>query len=196
MKNDLVSTDLLEVRKMSLSSSLDSSFLLDLYLPLIGANSYSVYELLFSLETGQVYSHDKLLSRLQLSIGQFVNSLQALEATGLVKSFFTSDKNTRLFSYCLYSPLSAQKFFADPLFAGTLRKYLGKDECLLLAKKYTCDCLPDDYENVSESFLDYFSPDFNDKSYGQSLLKSGGVISSSPSLPFSESEFFTHLQEI
>lgn len=196
MKNDLVTTDLLEVRKLSLFTNLDSSFLLDLYVPLMGASSFAIYESLIALEAGQVYSHDKLLTSLQLSVGEFVQSLQALEATGLIKTYFTSDKGTRLFSYCLFAPLSPRSFFADPLFAGTLRKYIGKERCEKIAKKYSLDALPDNYQNVSESFLEYFSPDFNDKSYGRSLLSSGENTAGEPSLPFNEAEFFARLLEV
>lgn len=195
MKNDLASLDLFETRRLSLFSDKDLSFVKDLYLPLIGAKAYAVYSALLGNEGGVVLSHEKLLRNLQLSPGEFVSAVAALEATGLVVTYLASDDKTRLFSYCLYAPLSPKAFFADPLFAGTLRKYIGKDDCEALAKKYALDCLPLDYMNVSESFISYFSPDFHDKSYGESLLSSGSSSTSDPVLPFESSAFISHLHE-
>jgi replication initiation and membrane attachment protein len=197
MLEDLSSLDLYEVKAMSLFSDFDKQVLVDLYLPLMGAPAFGIFCSLLNEKKEEVFSHEGLLAKNQVSPGEFVSALKVLEALSLIQTYLDKSETCRLFIYALYSPCSPKEFFADPLLAGTLNKYIGKKACETIAKKYALEStIPDAFQNVSESFLSYFSPDFQDKSYGKSTLVSGEKVTRLPNVNFSESAFLTRLQEL
>jgi replication initiation and membrane attachment protein len=132
--------DFYEVRVMGLVSDVDRLSLVDLYEPLIGARALAVYLTLLEdptrLDGGLTLTHDKLFVKLLLSPGEFFKAMEALEATGLAKTFYKEGNGLHYFIYCLYSPKDPHEFFDDVLFVGTLKKYLGVEAVDALAKKY------------------------------------------------------------
>lgn len=162
--------DFFEVRKESLPSSLDLDSMTDLYLPLIGPHAYAVF---FALrgESRNPSTHSHLLKKLQLSPGQFYQAMLALEAMGLVKTYYQEDGRTHYFIYCVRSPIAPRGFLSDVLYRGMLEKYLGKEAVKSLAQKYKVDepVGGSGFENVSESFKAYFSPNLSDPLFGAVL---------------------------
>lgn len=162
--------DFFEVRKESLSSSLDLDSMTDLYLPLIGPHAYAVF---FSLRSeGRTPStHTHLLKKLQLSPGQFYQAMLPLEAMGLVKTYYQEDGRAHYFIYCVRSPLDPRRFLSDVLYRGMLEKYLGKDALKALFQKYKVDepVGGSGFEDVSESFKAFFSPNLSDPLFGASF---------------------------
>jgi len=161
--------DFYEVRKMGLVSDIDRLSLIDLYQPLIGARASATYLTLLEDPTkddgGLTLTHDKLFAKLVFSAGEFVKSMEALEAVGLVKTFWKEGNGVHYFIYCLYSPKDPREFFDDVLFVGTLKKYIGKECFEVLAEKYQSPKPVQGFEEVSESFATYFNPDFDDPIY-------------------------------
>src|SRR5574344_278224 len=161
--------DFYEVRVMGLVSDLDRLSLVDLYEPLIGARAFALYLTLLEDPTkddhGLTSTHDKLLAKTLLSPGEFYKAVEALEATGLVKTYYKEGNGLHYFIYCLYSPKDPKEYFDDVLFVGTLKKYLGKDAVESLAKKYQTAKPVEGFDEVSQSFVTFFNPDFDDPIY-------------------------------
>jgi len=186
--------DFYEVRKMGMVSDVDRLSLIDLYQPLIGARSSAIYLTLLEDPTkddgGLTLTHDKLFAKLVVSAGEFVKSIEALEAVGLVKTFWKEGNGVRYFIYCLYSPKDPKEFFDDVLFVGTLKKYLGKDAFEILAKKYQTSKPVQGFEDVSASFASYFNPDFDDPIYrGKLRYEASGHQASRVKTDFDFGEF-------
>ncbi len=196
MVNDLAINDLYEVKKLSPLSDFDRKVVLDLYMPLVGAKAIALYFAFFEEKSGMATNHEKLLRNTGLSVGEVVSALNALEAVSLVSTYLGASDSFRLFSYCLYAPHSPRSFFKDPLFAGTLSKYIGEEDAKKLAKRYTFDEKPKDFKDVSMTFVRYFSPDLNDGKYVQSILASGGKKTGTSQLNFDFNGFIKALQVI
>lgn len=188
-------TDLFEVRKESLFSSRDEDFLFDLYEPLIGCRAVACFLNLLHLEEGVTRSHESFLKAAQSSIGDFAPSLSALEATGLVVTYFKKGEKFNYFIYCLYAPRTPKEFFDNIMFVGTLRKYLDKDQIDSLIKKYALPSLPEDFENVSQSFREFFAPDLSDSVFREGTLQTGGRQSAPISTGFDRNLFLRQLVE-
>jgi len=193
MKSDLLSTDLYETRHLSPITDLDYKVLTDLYMPLVGTEAIGAYLSLLSCTDSLIESHEKIFKRTLLSLGQWINSLKALEAVGLVETRLAENEKIRLFSYLLYAPKSPNIYFADPLYARTLEGVLGKEETEALAKLYSNPPHPEEGEDVSETFESYFSSSISSPR-NSSPLVSGGKVSRSPNTLFSLSSFFSFLK--
>ncbi len=196
MVNDLAISDLYEARKLSPLSDFDYKVVIDLYMPLVGAKSIALYFALYEIDNEHLSTHEKLLRNTGYSIGEVVSCLNALEATGLVATYLGETPKCRIISYCLYAPISPCSFFSDPLFAGTLSKYIGEEDAKKLAKKYSDDEKPEGYKPVSMDFLKYFAPDLNDERYIKSVLVSGGKKSGEIATSFDFKAFLSALTSI
>lgn len=166
------SKDFYQVRKMSSISDLDRGYLIDLYLPLIGGLALASYDALAMDDTATdsslIYNHEALFARLQVTPGQFEKALEALEATGLVRTYCKEAERSSYFVYSVYAPLDPKEFFEDPLFSGTLRTYIGNAAVGNLEKKYAAAEKVTDMEEVSMSFKDFFHPNLEDPIYATS----------------------------
>ncbi len=161
--------DYYELSSGSLVSDIDLSVVTELYQPIIGFKALSIY-LTFVQDIKRndyidIHSHESLFNRMQISSGDFLISRKALEATGLLRTFFKEENNIRYFVYALYSPKNPKDFFDDVLFKGLLIKYIGEKETLKLASKYEKSEKTGDYDEITASFVDVFDPDFNDKAF-------------------------------
>jgi replication initiation and membrane attachment protein len=189
-------SDFYEVRPLSLFSSLDEKVVVDLYEPLIGAKAVAVYFSLLSEEPGVLGKHSDLYSKTQLAPGEWLAALTALEAVSLVETFRGTADHYAYYCYCLYSPKSPKDFFDNALFAGTLQKYVGPEKCDALAQKYAIRFeAPKDFEDISESFVDFFSPDFSDPSYADGLRSSGAKRTLEAKVGFDRNVFIKRLLE-
>ncbi len=171
----VAASDYYEVRKMGTVPSTAFHSLSDLYLPLVGPFAVSVYQCLVhdpSIESpNAVYPHGNLFAKLQMTSGQFESAMKPLEAVGLIKTFVKESENGSYFVYCLYAPLMPEEFLSDILFRGMLVSYIGEKEVKALEKKYATPSLPTNMEECSESFVDYFHPDFNSGAFSKTEPK-------------------------
>lgn len=190
--------DFYEVRQMGQISDLDIRSLLDLYEPLIGGKAIACYLSLMmdssSGVSGVTLTHDKLFNRLSYSPGEFYQAMEALEAVGLAKTFFKEGAGVHYFVYCLYSPKDPSRFFDDVLFVGMLKKYLDKDSFDSLVKKYQKPKEVSGFSEVTESFVSFYNPDFDDPIFkGKLRYEVGGHASARPLIEFNYTEFFRTL---
>ncbi|NCA97201.1 MAG: hypothetical protein EOM77_03365 [Bacteroidia bacterium] len=180
--------DYYETRFASLISDIDREVLVELYQPLIGHLSVTLYATLFHEKNKcsevDTFDHTHLFDKMQVSAGELLAARKALEAVGLLRSFLKEETGLRYYVYVLYAPKSPRDFFDDVLFKGLLIKYVGEKEAMRLALIYKVDYHTEGFNDVTSSFVDTFNPDFDDPSFRKDLKvdikgrKSGRVSTS------------------
>ncbi|MDQ0337833.1 replication initiation and membrane attachment protein [Caldalkalibacillus uzonensis] len=104
--------------------------LYQLYQPLIGAESLSLYVTLFSETEGdRHYSNEKkhqwLMKVMALPLDRIYYARLRLEAVGLLRTYRLQTGEGALFHYELHPPLSAEQFFADDVLSIWLYNQVG-----------------------------------------------------------------------
>ena len=173
MKN-LGAKDFFETRKEGGFSSSSLLAMGDLYLPLIGTDAFGTYFALLGENKG-TQTHEHLLAKLQLSPGEFYKAMLPLEAVGLVKTYYREDGDVHYFIYTLCSPLEPASFLSDVLFRGVLATYLGEEDVSGLEKKYLLQDKSETkgFQEVSETFPSFFSPNLTNPLFKESRKKGG-----------------------
>ncbi|MFA5481170.1 MAG: DnaD domain protein [Bacilli bacterium] len=165
--------DYYETRLGSIISDIDREILVELYQPLIGCKSIAIYLSLYheKIKAADIdtFDHEHLLSKMQMANGDFYVARRALEAVGLLRTFYKEEAGIRYFVYVLYAPKSPRDFFDDVLFRGLLIKYVGEKEAKRLALSYRVDFQVKDFNDITSSFIDTFNPDFDDPSFRKDL---------------------------
>lgn len=156
--------DFIEIRFASVLTDYDRKTICELYQPLVGYSAIAVFFTLWSEHERylEIFSHDHLLSMMQISVGEFQKARSALEAVGLIKTYFRTENNIRYFVYELYAPKMPRDFFDDALFYGLLTKYIGEKEARRLSTYFQREEPPSGYREISSNFVEVFHPDFDD----------------------------------
>jgi len=161
--------DFYEIRVASLITNLDRDSLLELYQPIIGAPAASLYLTLSTQNKsngGSILKTEQLLKSMQLSAGEFYSARRYLEAVGLIRTYESVFEDVRCYIYVIYSPKSPKAFFDDTLFKGLLILSVGEKEAKRLANKWKVNLtIPEEYHEVSASFLDVYKIDYDDPSF-------------------------------
>lgn len=161
--------DFYEIRVASLITNLDRDSLLELYQPIIGAPAASLYLTLSTQNKsngGSILKTEQLLKSMQLSAGEFYSARRYLEAVGLIRTYESVIEDVRCYIYVIYSPKSPKAFFDDTLFKGLLILSVGEKEAKRLANKWKVNLtIPEEYHEVSASFLDVYKIDYDDPSF-------------------------------
>ena len=193
--------DYYEIRVASLITNLDRDSLLELYQPIIGARAASLYLTLStqkkSPDGSSIFKTDQLLRNMQLTSAEFIAARHYLEAVGLIRTYEADQEDVRCYIYVIYSPKSPKAFFEDVLFSGLLIQSVGEKETKKLANKWKVNLtIPEEYHEVSASFVDVYKPNYDDpsfrKSFGDQIL---GRDHGRTQLTFSYDLFFTHIKE-
>ena len=153
------SLDFYEVRRMGALTGDNLKTLSRCYLPLIGVEALGVYFALYwdlTSATNSVETHQSFFRRTLVSSGVFERSLSALEAIGLVKTFRKKEKPASYFVYCIYPPMDAPSFMADPLTAPTLKGVIGDEAFARLSATISKVDLPEDMEEETTDFASFF----------------------------------------
>ena len=193
------SKDIYEAKALSLISSGDLDIVIALYLPIIGSFAFAIFVALVNQSRQQqpsTHLHGPLFARLQLTSGQFAKGVEALEAVGLIKTYYRKEEQAQHFIYGLYAPKDPASFFQDPLLLGTLRKYLGEEEVLAIHQKYKVASQFEGFEDVSSGFSEFFHPDFADPIYSESSLKALAHAPGKIRTAFDYAEFRTTLNDL
>ena len=166
--------DFYEIRLASLLSNVDKDLIIELYQPIVGAQSTILYLTLLKQKRNateeEIYSVEALSKNTQMTLGQLLSARQFLEGVGLLKTFEKVDGNNRSYIYMLYAPKTPKDFFDDILFKGLLIQAVGEKEALALASKYEIDMkIPEGYKEISASFTEMFTPDYNDPSFTKNI---------------------------
>ncbi|AKP66766.1 DnaD domain protein [Companilactobacillus ginsenosidimutans] len=155
----------------------DRQVLTDLYLPLIGPEAFSIYQLLWAKVPNKEMitnrqSHSILFALLDMGVNSFIAGRQRLEALGLIKSFSKSDDMGSFLIYQLFTPSTPKKFFTDDIMSIFLLEKIGESEYSRLADKYykSADILKNT-EDISKKFLEVFRLNDDDLRNRPSLVE-------------------------
>ncbi|HOF53528.1 MAG TPA: DnaD domain protein [Bacilli bacterium] len=192
--------DYYETRPASLISDIDREVLSELYQPLIGHKSVGIFLSLFheKMKASEIdtFDHAHLFDKMQMSAGEFFTARRALEAVGLLRTFFKEEGGIRYYIYVLYAPKSPREFFDDVLFKGLLIKYVGEKEAKRLALSYKVDFQTKGFDDITSSFVETFNPDYDSPVFRKDLKvevkgrKSGRIDTS-----FDFDDFFSALDK-
>ena len=140
----------------------DKVNLINLYEPIIGPLAISLYLTLWSdldrtLTFSDSYNHHHLMTFLKSNLNDIKEARSALEALGLIKTYYKEGDNINYYIYELYSPISAYEFFNHPILNIVLYNNLGVNEYNNLIKSYKKNNFKyDDYKDISSKLNDTF----------------------------------------
>ena len=140
----------------------DKVNLINLYEPIIGPLAISLYLTLWSdldrtLTFSDSYNHHHLMTFLKSNLNDIKEARSALEALGLIKTYYKEGDNINYYIYELYSPISAYEFFNHAILNIVLYNNLGVNEYNNLIKSYKkVNFKYDDYKDISSKLNDTF----------------------------------------
>ena len=140
----------------------DKVNLINLYEPIIGPLAISLYLTLWSdldrtLTFSDSYNHHHLMTFLKSNLNDIKEARSALEALGLIKTYYKEGDNINYYIYELYSPISGYEFFNHPILNIVLYNNLGVNEYNNLIKSYKkVNFKYDDYKDISSKLNDTF----------------------------------------
>lgn len=140
----------------------DKVNLINLYEPIIGPLAISLYLTLWSdldrtLTFSVSYNHHHLMTFLKSNLNDIKEARSALEALGLIKTYYKEGDNINYYIYELYSPISAYEFLNHPILNIVLYNNLGVNEYNNLIKSYKkVNFKYDDYKDISSKLNDTF----------------------------------------
>lgn len=140
----------------------DKVNLINLYEPIIGPLAISLYLTLWSdldrtLTFSDSYNHHHLMTFLKSNLNDIKEARSALEALGLIKTYYKEGDNINYYIYELYSPISAYEFLNHPILNIVLYNNLGVNEYDNLIKSYKkVNFKYDDYKDISSKLNDTF----------------------------------------
>lgn len=136
----LLPADTYQVVNKSILSDTDRKYLISFYEPIIGHLATSLYltlvnDLELNSQVSRDLTHHHLMSILKISLKTLKNAREALEAVGLLKTYFKSGSINN-YIYEIYSPLSPNEFFNHPILNIVLYNNIGATEYEYLKKQY------------------------------------------------------------
>lgn len=162
MTNDtIVSKDIYVVINKTILTDYDRKLLVMLYQPVIGAMPINLYLNFWSdLDKAEISSsellHEQLAKTLGVNLTTILESRQKLEAVGLLKTYVKKGTINN-YIYELYSPLTPNEVFNNPLLNTALYTNLGKNEYKKLVEYFTLPTIDSkEYEDISCNFSDIF----------------------------------------
>ena len=136
----LLPADRYVVINKTILTDADRKYLISFYEPIIGHLAISLYLVLIndleeSKGVSRDFTHHHLMSLLKTPLKILKEAREALEATGLLKTYFKKgDINNYI--YEIYSPLSPSEFFNHPILNIVLYNNIGATEYEYLKKQY------------------------------------------------------------
>jgi len=161
-KINLLPADTYIVVNKTILTDNDRKLLINLYEPIIGSSATSLYLTLWcdldKLELmSKDFNHHHLMTILKLSLNDIIEAKVALEAVGLIKSYYKKGENVNSYIYELYSPLSAHEFFHHPILNVVLYNNIGVNEYEILTNRYKKPSFDlKDYEEITQKMNQTF----------------------------------------
>lgn len=158
----LLPADIYTVVNKTILTDNDKVNLINLYEPIIGPLPISLYLTLCSdLDRTQTisieYNHHHLMTFLKSNLNTIKEARQALEAVGLLKTYYKEGESINYYIYELYSPISAYEFFNHPILNVVLYNNIGINEYKNLVKSYKIVPIKyDDYQDISTKLNETF----------------------------------------
>ena len=162
MKNSITQADIYTVINQTILTEVDKKILINLYEPIIGTLSLSLYFTLWEdLGKNEIISrdlnHHHLMVILKSDLEKIVLARESLEAVGLLKSYVKENDNLNEYLYELYSPLSAYEFFNHPVLSILLLNNIGESEYRSLIEYYKkITVSKKEYKEITSSMNDTF----------------------------------------
>ncbi|HKM30153.1 MAG TPA: DnaD domain protein [Bacilli bacterium] len=133
----------------------DDIFVLSqLYLPLIGIDSFSLYFVLNTLDDKEQYQIKKLLDNLNISNSSHLKkAMEKLEGVALMACFYNETKDTYIFQ--MQRPLLTEFFFENTLLSSFLQSQIGSveyEKTVVMKRKNKNS----GYKDISSSFDEVF----------------------------------------
>lgn len=140
-KISLLPADTYTVINKTVLTDTDKKILINLYEPIIGSSPISLYLTLWSdldkLELmSKDFNHHHLMTLLKMNLESILEARKALEATGLLKTYYQKGDNLNTYIYELFSPLPAYEFFHHPILNIVLYNNIGVHEYEALVNLY------------------------------------------------------------
>lgn len=176
MKDILLPADTYIVVNQTILTEIDKNILINLYEPIIGPISVSLYLTLWSdLDKHDLissdYTHHHLMTILKSSLNDILLARKSLESLGLIKTYIKRNDNINEYLYELYSPLSAYEFFNHPVLSVLLLNNIGEIEYNNLRSYYKkINVKKSDYEEITSTMNDTFKS-INNTTYENDLIR-------------------------
>lgn len=139
-------------------SALDFKTLSLLYMPIIGIEAYSLYNLFLQI----IYKSEKLnittrflLDMLNIKITKFNEARSKLEAIGLVETYLEDD----IYYVYLKSPFTTKQFLSDTIMGSYLQSEIGENNLSLILNLLKDNTKPKTGKNITKEFDELFTFD-------------------------------------
>lgn len=159
---NLLPADTYIVENSSILTEIDKRVIINLYEPIIGSNSVSLYLTLWSdLDKMELissnYTHHHLMTILKSNLETIKLARESLEAVGLIKTYVKESDNINEYIYELYSPLSAYEFLNHPVLSVLLLNNIGEIEFNNIKRYYRKRSIPKtDYKEITSTMNETF----------------------------------------
>lgn len=150
----------------------DLFVLSQMYLPLIGVDSFSLYMILNTIKSKEKIVYvKKILDMMNLTnVGILDNAFNKLEAIGLVKRFYNENKTSCKYLFEIQNPLDAKSFLNNNFLKDYLVSQIGEVEYKAL-KSYVLKSNASGYKEVSKRFDEVFKTGEEKSLLFENLLK-------------------------
>lgn len=151
------------ISEANVITDFDRKIVTELYLPIVGSTSVSLYFWLLENLPNQVSvsersDHNQILDVLSLSKITFIKARQKLEAVGLLSTNYHHDQMGEVYLYTLVPPMPPATFFKDQLLSNFLYSLIGDTAYLNAQKKFALRKLHVPIgDNISANFLEVFN---------------------------------------
>ncbi len=162
LKEKVLPADTFIVINKTILNEYDRKLLIMLYQPIIGYKAISLYfSLWMYLDKREImsneFTHQQLMTTMQLRISEIIEAREKLEAIGLLKTYVRKS-NINNFIYEMYSPISAYEFLNNPVLVTALYNNIGKNEYEKIIEYYKIPRISlKEYEEITCSFNEIFS---------------------------------------
>ncbi len=159
---NLLPADTYIVENSSILTEIDKKVIINLYEPIIGSNSVSLYLTLWSdLDKMELissnYTHHHIMTILKSNLENIKIARESLEAVGLIKTFVKESDSINEYIYELYSPLSAYEFLNHPVLSVLLLNNIGEIEFNNIKRYYRKRSIPKtDYKEITSTMNETF----------------------------------------
>lgn len=149
-------------------SSTDQQVLSFLYLPILKADAFSLYQMLYSFslskEMGCCFYHEQALSLLGMEMSRFLDARMRLEAIGLLESYRKEDRDSSgkisvSYLYRILPPATPKKFFDDALLRAALSSFVDGKQYMRLKSHFAVNGndVFSSYQDISTKFNEVFA---------------------------------------
>lgn len=174
---NLLPADTYIVENSSVLTEIERRVIINLYEPIIGSNSVSLYLTLWSdLDKMELissnYTHHHLMTILKSDLDTIKLARESLEAVGLIKTYVKESDNINEYIYELFSPLSAYEFLNHPVLSVLLLNNIGEIEFNNIKRYYRKRSIPKvDYREITSSMNETFKVVESSKVIDDSIRK-------------------------